>query len=219
MEPKHRTEKTLIIGLGGIGSHLIELVLPALQRIELLGHITLMDGDTIEAGNLGHQRFMKSEIGQSKSKVLAQRYADSSGGGIDLIGLDENLRKKDQLKDYDLVIVCVDRPHPRRLVHSLNVPWIDLRCTGDGWLAMSSETDRKLVQMMTPDHEPKSCQIKGALRSGNLEFGYAVAAAIGAQWLVQKLRQSTSPTQCMGSLTHGIFEFPEMTSPHLEASV
>jgi hypothetical protein len=219
MEAKLRIKRALIVGLGGIGSNLIGLVSPALQRIDAGCHITLMDGDTIEAGNLGHQQFKTSEIGHSKAMVLAQRHTPLGNDKLKITGLDENLRKKDQLVDYDFVIVCVDRPHPRRLVHLLDAPWIDLRCTGDGWMAMSSETNRELVHMMTPDHEPKSCQIEGALDSGNLEFGYAVAAAVGAQWLVQKLRQSRSPIQSMGSLTHGMFEFPEVTSNRLEASV
>ena len=61
---------------------------------------------------------------------------------------------------------------------------------------------------MTPDHEPKSCQIEGALENGNLEFGFAVAAAFGAQWVIQTLRKQEPPGQSMGSLTYGAFNFP-----------
>ena len=63
---------------------------------------------------------------------------------------------------------------------------------------------------MTPDHEPKSCQVDGALDSGNLEFGFAVAAAYGAQWALQQWRGHAAPTQSMGSLTYGALRFPEV---------
>jgi hypothetical protein len=121
----------------------------------------------------------------------------------------QNLRTAEQLQGYDFVAVCVDRPEPRRLVHALDVPWIDLRCSGDGWMILSSDSDRALVEQMTPDHQPMSCQVEGALDAGNLEFGFSVAGTFGAQWLVQNLRGRSGPVQSMGSLTYGNFEFPK----------
>ena len=78
----------------------------------------------------------------------------------------------------------MDRPHPRRLVHATNVPWIDLRSTGDGHVYFTNESDPALVAMMTPDHEPASCQIEGAIDAGNIQFGYVNAAAAAATWLI-----------------------------------
>jgi len=166
-----------------------------------------MDADTVEPTNLGHQRYSLTDVGHHKVTQLAQRL-DSEH--VSVVGLPENLRQSKQLEGYDLVVVCVDRPEPRRLVHSLDIPWIDLRCSGDGWVALTSQSSRGLVQEMTPDHEPKSCQVDGALESGNLEFGFAVAAAIGSQWAIQELRGRPSPTQTMGSITYGALSFPEV---------
>ncbi|MBT5122257.1 MAG: hypothetical protein HOM38_05980, partial [Euryarchaeota archaeon] len=45
-----------IIGAGGIGSNLAELLIPALRRLSISANITIMDDDVVEAGNLGHQR-------------------------------------------------------------------------------------------------------------------------------------------------------------------
>ncbi|MBT61421.1 MAG: hypothetical protein CMA63_07730 [Euryarchaeota archaeon] len=215
MKASSQPKKALIVGLGGIGSQLVELAIPALRRIGIQCHISLMDADTVEAGNLGHQRFTENDIGKSKALVLAKKHGPSMHG-VDVIGLDDNLRTPLQLQRFDCVIVCVDRPAPRRMVHSLEVPWVDLRCTGDGWVVLSSDSNPALVEQMTQDHEPKSCQVEGALRVGNLEFGFAVAAAFGAQWLVQLLRRYPSPTQSMGSLTYGMFEFPVRTSTDVE---
>ena len=203
------SKNVLIVGAGGIGTTLVELIIPALERTQMNTKITLMDGDIVEATNLGHQRFTHDEIGTAKVLALSQRYAGRTGY-VELQSQVENLRTPEQLEEYDLVVICVDRPEPRRLVHGLDIPWIDLRCSGDGWVALTSQSSQRLVQKMTPDHEPKSCQVDGALDSGNLEFGFAVAAAIGSQWAMQELRGKPSPTQTMGSITYGALSFPEV---------
>lgn len=200
-------KKLLVVGAGGIGASLLENLIPALIRVALPCSVTVMDADTVEPTNLGHQRYSLTDVGHHKVTQLAQRL-DSEH--VRVVGLPENLRQSKQLEGYDLVVVCVDRPEPRRLVHSLDIPWIDLRCSGDGWVALTSQSSRGLVQEMTPDHEPKSCQVDGALESGNLEFGFAVAAAIGSQWAIQELRGRPSPTQTMGSITYGALSFPEV---------
>ena len=200
--------KIAVIGVGGIGTTLLELVIPALNRINLDAEITLMDGDVVEASNLGHQRFTQEQIGMYKVSALSSRHTER-GGHVKLIPITENLRTAEQLHGYGLVVVCVDRPEPRRLVHALDVPWIDLRCSGDGWMILSSDSDAALVEQMTPDHQPMSCQVEGALDAGNLEFGFSVAGTFGAQWLVQNLRGRSGPVQSMGSLTYGGFEFPK----------
>jgi hypothetical protein len=201
----------LLIGAGGIGTQLTELLVAALRRVNHSGTITLMDADTVEADNLGHQRYTEGDIGQAKVTCLAERLDDATSS-LRVLGKVENLRETEQLKGADLVIVCVDRPEPRRLVHGLDVPWVDVRCSGDGWLMLSSDTSPALLERMTPDHEPMSCQVKGALDAGNLEFGFAAAAAHGAQWAFQQWRGKTSPVQSMGSLTYGVLSFPEVSA-------
>ena len=208
VEEESLMKKVLLVGTGGIGTTFVDLLVPALERIALDAEITLMDGDVVEASNLGHQRFTQEQIGMYKVSALSSRHTER-GGHVKLIPITENLRTAEQLLGYDLVVVCVDRPEPRRLVHALDVPWIDLRCSGDGWMILSSDSDRALVEQMTPDHQPMSCQVEGALDAGNLEFGFSVAGTFGAQWLVQNLRGRSGPVQSMGSLTYGSFEFPK----------
>ena len=208
MEEKVVNKNVLIVGAGGIGTTLVDLLVPALERTAIDAKITLLDGDIVEASNLGHQRFTEEQIGQHKVTALAGRFS-GKGAHVELIAKNENLRNAEQLIGYDLVVVCVDRPEPRRLVHALDVPWIDLRCSGDGWMILSSDSDAALVEQMTPNHQPMSCQVEGALDAGNLEFGFSVAGTFGAQWLVQNLRDRSGPVQSMGSLTYGSFEFPK----------
>ena len=208
MEEESLTKKVLVVGAGGIGTTFVDLLVPALERTALNAEITLIDGDVVEASNLGHQRFTQEQIGMYKVSALSSRHT-GRGEHVELIPINDNLRTAEQLLGYDLVVVCVDRPEPRRLVHALDVPWIDLRCSGDGWMILSSESDRALVEQMTPDHQPMSCQVEGALDAGTLEFGFSVAGTFGAQWLVQNLRGRSGPVQSMGSLTYGGFEFPK----------
>ena len=204
-------KRLLLVGAGGIGTQLVELLVAALRRVGLNGSITLMDGDIVEASNLGHQRYTAQDIGQAKVNCLAQRL-DEESSGLRVFALNENLRTADQLNEADLVVVCVDRPEPRRLVHALDIPWLDVRCSGDGWLVLSSQSSPALLEQLTPDHEPMSCQVKGALEAGNLEFGFAVAAAFGAQWALQQWRGHQAPVQSMGSLTYGALRFPEVNA-------
>ena len=215
VEEELLNKKVLIVGAGGIGTTFVDLLVPALERTALKAEITLMDGDVVEASNLGHQRFTQEQIGMHKVSALSSRHT-GRGEHVEIIPITDNLRTAEQLLGYDLVVVCVDRPEPRRLVHELDVPWIDLRCSGDGWMILSSDSDAALVKQMTPDHQPMSCQVEGALDAGNLEFGFSVAGAFGAQWLVQNLRGRSGPVQSMGSLTYGGFEFPKLQNEIVE---
>ena len=167
-----------------------------------------MDGDTVEASNLGHQRFSALDIGSHKTTALVKKY--ESFKHVYCISDTENLRVKEQLQDFDYIIIGVDRPHPRRLVHGTDVPWIDLRSTGDGHVYFTNDSDPALVAMMTPDHEPASCQIAGAIAAGNIQFGYVNAAAAAATWLMGQLRNQPPLRERMSSIMFGELKFPEV---------
>mgnify|MGYP004346383163 FL=1 len=85
-------------------------------------------------------------------------------------------------------------------------------------MVLSSDSNSNLVRQLTPDYEPMSCQIEGALDAGNLEFGFSIAGTFGAQWVLQQLRQNRAPTESIGSLTYGAFEFPEVKETLVEVT-
>lgn len=205
-----RTPRVLIIGAGGIGGMVAELIIPALNKIELNCTIEIMDGDIVEESNLGHQRFSFKDVGKRKTDVLANRFNDLKF--VNVQSNPVNLREKEQLDGYDFVIIGVDRPHPRRLVHATDVPWIDLRSTGDGHVYFTNDSDPALVAMMTPDHEPASCQIAGAIAAGNIQFGYVNAAAAAATWLMGQLRNQPPLRERMSSIMFGELKFPEVNA-------
>ena len=203
-----RTPRILIVGAGGIGGLTFDLVVPALEKVGQKCSITIMDGDTVEESNLGHQRFLASDVGSFKTTTLVKKYELFKN--VYCVSDTDNLRVKEQLQDFDYIIIGVDRPHPRRLVHATNVPWIDLRSTGDGHVYFTNNSDPALVAMMTPDHEPASCQIAGAIAAGNIQFGYVNAAAAAATWLMGQLRNQPPLRERMSSIMFGELKFPEV---------
>ena len=205
-----RMPRILIVGAGGIGGLTFDLIVPALEKVGQKCSITIMDGDTVEASNLGHQRFSSSDIGSFKTAALVQKY--ESLKNVYCVSDTENLRVKEQLQEFDYIIIGVDRPHPRRLVHATDVPWIDLRSTGDGHVYFTNDSDPALVAMMTPDHEPASCQIAGAIAAGNIQFGYVNAAAAAATWLMGQLRNQPPLRERMSSIMFGELKFPEVNA-------
>ena len=181
-----------IIGAGGIGSNLMALLLPSLRNgivAKQLGGIAfhIHDADIVEEKNLVHQRFSKSQINMSKVDALVMDY-DMIHPNIRVFGHPTNLRKASLLNNADVVIVAVDRPEPRRIVHSLkNVEWYDLRCGLDSCLILTHDTHTDDIERLTPEHKPASCQPDGAIESGNVQFGSALAGTFGANIVLRSL--------------------------------
>ena len=208
MSAKDNSEKIkiLVVGLGGIGSQLTELVVPALNISQFNVELNFMDGDIVENNNLAHQRFSSEDEDSPKVEVLQQRYQRYEH--VKTIAHNNNLTSQSQLADYDIIVVSVDRQEPRNLVHGSDAHWVDLRCQGDGWLLIDSDTNRSIVGSIPNNKQPVGCQLPGAIESGNIEFGFAAVAALGAQWVMQKIRMlaghnSKTPKFSMGYLTHG----------------
>ena len=208
MSAKDNSEKIkiLVVGLGGIGSQLTELVVPALNISQFNVELNFMDGDIVENNNLAHQRFSSEDEDSPKVEVLQQRYQRYEH--VKTIAHNNNLTSQSQLAYYDIIVVAVDRQEPRNLVHGSDAHWVDLRCQGDGWLLIDSDTNRSIVSSIPNNKQPVGCQLPGAIESGNIEFGFAAVAALGAQWVMQKIRMlaghnSKTPKFSMGYLTHG----------------
>ena len=208
MSPKDKSNqiKLLVVGLGGIGSQLTELIVPALDISGLNVELYLMDNDVVDESNLAHQRFSREDKNSSKVEALKQRYQRYEQ--VKTIAHNNNLTLQSQLEGYDIIVVAVDRQEPRNIVHGSDAHWVDLRCQGDGWLLIDSDTNRSIVSSIPNNKQPVGCQLPGAIESGNIEFGFAAVAALGAQWVVQKIRmiaghKSKAPKFSMGYLTHG----------------
>lgn len=181
-----------IIGAGGIGSNTCLLLVNALRNgvlAEQLGGIDfhLYDGDEVEEANLIHQRFTPDQIGMAKVDALAETFADVHAS-VRVTPHNINLRDPALLSNANIVIVAVDRPEPRRIVHSLEgKEWYDSRCMGDFTLLLTDQSNPGMVNALTPEHAPASCQPEGAIETGAIQFGFANAAVHLADAIMRSL--------------------------------
>jgi len=182
-----------IIGAGGIGSHLIGNLIPALHRGSLWADkrisIRVHDSDTVSIENTAHQRFSDEHVGLHKVNAVSTSLSTYLGENLSIEPCPRDVRKASDLGTSDLVVVAVDSHEARRVVHSRGGIWLDLRCRGDGYIAIDHRVGRNDVSDLTPRQDSASCQLEGAIESGNIQFGHILAAAHGAQWVLQSLRE------------------------------
>ena len=189
--------KILVIGAGGIGGLLTLYVSRAIafsQWPHGVVEITLMDGDIVEYRNLPHQQFIPEDIGNPKVYAL-EKYLCNLSENLQFTPLASNFSDDTNLSEYDLVVVAVDCEEPRKLVREKAEAWLELRSTGDGCLMWSHMDDLDVLNLF-PKLQPgesASCQHENAVETGNIQFGFALAAAHGAQWIIQWLRNSMVP--------------------------
>jgi len=218
--------RILIIGAGGIGSLLTNHVTRAIAFSglnELVGglEITLMDGDVVESRNLPHQQFGHSDLSSHKVTAIRQRIeavGTTSANDVVVIGIAENFSEETDLSHYDLVVVAVDREEPRNIVHANARHWLDLRARGDGFVMWSYQDDQHVLGCLPklPEGASTSCQLEDAVKSGNIQFGFALAAAHGAQWIVQWLRGASTPSGKMYTIHMGELPPPEISQEAVE---
>ncbi len=207
----------LIIGAGGIGGLLANHVTRAFAFSglnELIGdlEVTLMDGDVVEERNLPHQQFSGKEVTRPKPTAIYHQLINQGIHTRTLLPVLHNFSEETDLSEYDLVVVAVDREEPRNLVHANAKHWLDLRARGDGFVMWSYRDDLRVLDSLPKLSEgaSTSCQLEDAVESGNIQFGFALAAAHGAQWVVQWLQGNEVPDGRMYSVHMGQLPLPSI---------
>ncbi len=110
-------ENIVIIGLGGIGTALVDNLFRFLQY-DKDGDVvvTLVDGDKYEDGNIGRQSF--SNVGMNKALTkkhdLEQRYPSIRCVAADLYITTDNIGNI--INENDIIFMCVDNHPTRKLV-------------------------------------------------------------------------------------------------------
>lgn len=218
--------RILMIGAGGIGSLLAGHVGRAFAYSGLSEQVgslemTLMDGDVVEPRNLPHQQFTQND--HSKPKVIAIHENLGAAGffsvnSVNILTISKDFSAQIDLSIYDLVVVAVDREEPRALVHSNAKNWLDLRARGDGFVMWSHKDPLHVLDSLPklPEGTSTSCQLADAVESGNIQFGFALAAAHGAQWIIQWLRGASTPSGKLYSIHMGELPLPEITPELIE---
>jgi hypothetical protein len=212
--------KILVIGAGGIGG-LLTLHLSRAITFSQWQHgiveITLMDGDVVEERNLPHQQFTPEDIGKLKVDALERNICNQSEF-IQYVPDADNFSKDTDISKYDLVVVAVDREEPRQMIHENAECWLDLRAGGDGFVMWSHLDDIEILNLFPklPPDESASCQLEDAVEMGNIQFGFALAATHGTQWIIQWLRNSLVPPGRTYTIHMGDLPLPEIGSSFLE---
>jgi molybdopterin/thiamine biosynthesis adenylyltransferase len=178
---KFRT--VLIIGVGGIGSYLV----PLLLRTGLY-KIHLYDPDTVEAKNLSYQNFTDNDIGELK--VNGELFHDIRLTKYPVEVLTEYQMEK---SNPDLIICCADNLDVRKLLYTYGfqdknkIPWLDLRAQARNGALISYLTDEKLMSMFLSGPEGSfSCQGEDFNKTHSIEhlhFTHVAIAGLAAQWV------------------------------------
>ena len=138
-----KASRVLIVGAGGLGSP-VSLYLAAAG----VGHITIVDGDTVDLTNLQRQiLFTTDDIGKSKA-ACAQKRLLSLNPEINVISVKEHLSVDNVttlIESTDLVLDCTDNFATRYLI---NDTCVHLR---KSWLFASIYQFSGQCSLFTPD--------------------------------------------------------------------
>ena len=112
-----------LVGLGGTGSFLARHVACLVALLLSAGkeaHLTFIDPDRVEAGNIPRQHFCAAEIGQYKAQTLARRYAEGLGIEIGFIPTEfDPALIRIAWDELTVLVGCVDRASGRVAMESV----------------------------------------------------------------------------------------------------
>ena len=170
---KNKLRKVLVIGAGGIGSYLIEI----LNRTSCY-KITVADPDKYEKKNLSYLYCLVEDVGLNKASATTSKYSQ-------VFGIKYPILTEKQIEGYDLVVCCADNLDVRRLLYRSKVKWLDLRAQGRNCAFVSFRARPELYETLLAGPEGSfSCQ--GNAWDGSNEaqhFAHIIAAGMGAEWI------------------------------------
>ncbi len=171
-----RSFKVCVVGCGGLGGYVIEL----LGRLGV-GFITAVDGDVFDATNLNRQLLSSEELlGSSKAFAAPERMkkvnSDVTVHPIQVFVTEENC--DEIISGHDIVVDALDNMTARRLLEQhcekQNIPLIHGAIAGwYGQVSTIMPGDRTL-QKIYPPNENKGAETE----LGNPSFSPAMVASI-----------------------------------------
>lgn len=185
----------IIIGVGGIGSHLSSWLARYLESLGPGHKLTLVDGDNFEDRNKTRQEFDRPG---NKARSVAERLAKSHPG-LTLDAVTEFIKPDNAdfiLEEGAYVMVCVDNHATRKLISDTAASYSDLAVISggneldDGMVQVYVRRDGKdLTPTLTQDHpeiaEPKgrapyemSCEELAAAGTPQIIFANLTAAVL-----------------------------------------
>lgn len=157
-----------LVGCGGTGSHIAQsLARMAAHRHERGGpplRLVFIDGDRVEAHNIGRQLFARAELGNNKAQTLADRLNAALGLGIVAVPEMATATLLGELappyQTIGILVGAVDTASGRRAIHEALA-----RLSWRLWLDIGNERDWGKVLLGTATEQRQLC---GALSLGGL---------------------------------------------------
>lgn len=115
--PELRTVSIALVGCGGTGSHIAQSLARLAAHCRDSGgpriDLAFIDGDTVEAKNVGRQLFSVADIGKNKAQALAARF--SAVFGLEINAFPHMLSaQRLRLEGYGILVGAVDGAVGRR---------------------------------------------------------------------------------------------------------
>jgi molybdopterin/thiamine biosynthesis adenylyltransferase len=159
VQPRER--RILVIGLGGIGSWVVQALCPFLQFSQETWTIVLVDGDEYEEKNRSRQAF--DELG-SKAEVQAswvvRRHSrlrvQSIAQYVSDDGSENTFPIRDAIRSGDVVFSCLDNHRTRKMVsdHCANLRDVTLISGGNEY------TDGNVQTFVRRQGQDKTCRLE-----------------------------------------------------------
>lgn len=156
-----RERRVVVVGLGGIGSWLVQALSPYLQYSTDNWTLVLVDGDEYEEKNKTRQAF--DELG-SKSEVqttwVARRYprlrVESINQYLSVDDAEDTYPVKNAIRSGDIVFSCLDNHKSRKMVadHCANLRDVALISGGNEY------TDGNIQVFVRRQGEDKTCRLE-----------------------------------------------------------
>ena len=190
-------KKILILGAGGIGSifssRIYDLVIKRQININD-SEFFIADNDNVKLENIqNNQKFDKEDLMMNKAEAIAKKHG--------FVAIKKKIETEEELKDYDVFVICVDNKKARELIFNYcnknsDKYFIDLRAEGRGVAVFTTNkenTIERLLKTLPDDDESGSCQRKADKEQGIFQLGSVIIAEIGAQFLLNHLRGEINP--------------------------
>lgn len=163
-----RALEIILVGCGGTGSHLAQAIGAMLWHLQAKGKpvpdVTCIDGDYVEMGNVGRQRFCAAEIGRNKATTLANRL--NAAYGLKTRAIPKHLTVETYRQwfgryvqdDSRLIIGCVDNAAARLAIANIigsefgRTWWLDCgNAEFNGQILIGNRCKEHSITPPTPD--------------------------------------------------------------------
>jgi len=120
IKPWLRDRRVVVVGLGGVGTHLVFPLSRFLFYLGLELEVLLVDGDSFTAGNSARQQFSDEGLGRNKADCIHDELAKTYAGDLRLCfdHEEEYLTPNnigEVIRERDVVFLCVDNHSTRKL--------------------------------------------------------------------------------------------------------